>query len=40
MTAHAMDGDRERFLETGMNDYLAKPVHKEDLERVLNKYCE
>ena len=40
LIAYAMDGDRERFLETGMNDYLAKPVHKEDLERVLNKYCE
>ena len=39
MTAHAMDGDRERFLEAGMNDYLAKPVHKEDLERVLTKHC-
>ncbi len=39
MTAHAMEGDRERFLEAGMNGYLAKPVSKEDLEQVLSKYC-
>ncbi|RQD78973.1 MAG: response regulator [Desulfonatronospira sp. MSAO_Bac3] len=39
LTAYAMDGDRERFLHAGMDDYLAKPVQKEDLERVLNKHC-
>ena len=35
MTAHAMDGDREVFFQAGMNGYLAKPVQKEDLEKVL-----
>ncbi len=39
LTAYAMDGDRERFLEAGMNDCLAKPVQKDDLERMLRKHC-
>jgi CheY-like chemotaxis protein len=29
MTAHAMLGDRERFLECGMSDYIAKPIEEE-----------
>jgi PAS domain S-box-containing protein len=35
MTAHAMGGDRERFLQAGMNDYISKPVRIEDLATVL-----
>ncbi|WP_051617326.1 PAS domain-containing hybrid sensor histidine kinase/response regulator [Desulfonatronovibrio hydrogenovorans] len=38
MTAHAMDGDRDRFLAAGMNDYISKPVQVEDLEKVLERY--
>lgn len=38
MTAHAMKGDRERFLKAGMNDYIAKPMDmvllKQAIERV------
>lgn len=41
MTAHAMKGDRDRCLETGMDDYVSKPVKSEDLlqaiSRVLNQ---
>ncbi len=39
MTAYAMSGDREKFLDSGMNDYIAKPVSiyslKEGLKRFL-----
>jgi len=35
MTAYAMTGDREKFLEAGMNGYIAKPVDKAALEEVI-----
>jgi PAS domain S-box-containing protein len=38
MTAHAMLGDRERFLECGMSDYIAKPIEEEQLLGVLSKW--
>jgi CheY-like chemotaxis protein/HPt (histidine-containing phosphotransfer) domain-containing protein len=35
LTAHAMLGDRQRFLDAGMDDYLSKPLDEPDLLRVL-----
>ena len=35
MTAHAMLGDREVFLGSGMNDYIAKPVEMDDIKAAL-----
>ncbi|WP_146115935.1 response regulator [Malikia granosa] len=38
MTANAMTGDRERCLEAGMNDYIAKPIDPQDLAAKLLRW--
>ena len=39
MTAHAMREDRQRCLDAGMDDYLAKPIEPDTLLGVLNRHC-
>jgi CheY-like chemotaxis protein len=38
LTAYAMRGDREKFMEAGMDDYLAKPVDRDKLLAILKKH--
>ncbi len=38
MTAHAMAGDRERCLAGGMDDYIAKPLKKDNLLAILTRF--
>ena len=37
LTAHAMSGDREKCLQSGMNDYISKPFEPEQIAGILQK---
>jgi PAS domain S-box-containing protein len=39
LTANAFEEDRRRCIDAGMDDYLAKPFDREDLQQVLGKWC-
>jgi len=39
LTANALQGDREKYLEAGMDDYISKPIDTDKLKRVLSRFC-
>ncbi len=38
LTAHSLDGDKEKFMHSGMNDYISKPIDRNRLGDVLAKW--
>ena len=38
LTANAMQGDKDKCLEAGCDDYISKPIAKEELRRILDKF--
>jgi PAS domain S-box-containing protein len=38
MTAHAMAGEREKCISYGMNEYISKPLHEEELLRLITRF--
>ena len=38
LTANALTGMKEKYISDGFDDYLAKPINKDQLNRVINEY--
>jgi len=38
LTANAIKGDKERFLESGMDEYMSKPIDEDELDTILQRY--
>lgn len=38
LTANAVSGMKEKYMEAGFDDYLSKPIERQELDRVLRKY--
>jgi CheY-like chemotaxis protein len=38
VTAYALEGDKEKFLDAGMDDYISKPIKLSELKALLEKY--
>jgi len=40
VTAHALEGDREKCIEAGCDDYIAKPINRDQLYEIVGKYVQ
>ena len=40
LTAHALSGDREKYLGLGMNGYVTKPLRRQELFRAIHELLE
>jgi two-component system sensor histidine kinase/response regulator len=38
MTANAMEGDREKCIESGMNDYITKPINRDQIHKKISQW--
>jgi len=38
LTANALQGDKEKYINAGMDDYISKPIQIEELKKVLERF--